>query len=226
MSIDPSGKGPEVTMKAVKILVLGLFVLGTAAGIVDALPKKDTWYTMHYFLMQDYERKAYKKLSANGKEAFQKLYWESRSPAAKEEFDRRMAYIEPTFKNENSAQPWNTDRGRIYLLNGRPAGVEQKQNDFWTGQVSVPGAQANVNPDRSGEDIQGRTLEVWSYNFERQVVQYAFSFSPPNKWVQVQISASGGRYIQGLELQSRTQTWGPLDEAAYKTELDRLKAVK
>lgn len=214
-------------MKTVKILVLGLFVLGTAAGIVDALPKKDTWYTMHYFLMQDYERKLYKKLSANGKLEFQKVYWESRSPAAKEEFDRRMAYIEPTFKNENSAQPWNTDRARIYLLNGRPAGVDQRQNDYWAGQTTtMPGAMAGGGQDRSGEDIQGRTLEVWSYPYERQVVMYGFSFSPPNKWVQVQISAAGGRYIQGLERRSRVETWGPADEDAYKAKLDELKSVK
>lgn len=211
-------------MKTIKIIVLSLIVFGTATRIVNALPKKDTWYTMHYFLMQDYERKAYKKLSPNGKLEFQKVYWESRSPAAKEEFDRRLAYIEPTFKIENSAQPWNTDRARIYLLNGRPAGVEQRQNDFWQGRVTPLGAQANVSTDRSGEDIQGRTLEVWSYPFDRRVVMYAFSFSPPNKWVQ--ISASDGRYIQGLEQQSRAKTWGPLDEDAYKARLEELKSVK
>lgn len=213
-------------MKTTKILVLGLFVLGTAAGVVNALPKKDTWYTMHYFLMQDYERKAYKSLSANGKLEFQKIYWEFRSPAAKEEFDRRMAYIEPTFRNENSSQPWNTDRARIYLLNGRPAGVEQTQNDAWVGAVTVPGAQTGVSQDRTGEDIQGKTLEVWSYPFNRQVVVYGFSFQPPNKWRQAQISASGGRYIEALEKQSRLQTWGPGDEEAYKAKLAELKSVK
>ena len=212
-------------MRHRKTIVLGLIVLGAMAGVLNALPK-DTWYTQHYFLMQDYERKAYKGLSANGRLEFQKVYWESRSPAVKEEFDRRMAYILPTFKNENSAQPWNTDGARISLLNGRPAGVEQRQNDFWTGQVTPPGAQANVNTDRTGEDIQGRTLEIWSYPFERQVVAYGFSFQPPNKWVQVQISASGGRYIQGLEKRSRVQTWGPSDEDAYKAKLAALKTVK
>ncbi|NTV80843.1 MAG: GWxTD domain-containing protein [Candidatus Aminicenantes bacterium] len=212
-------------MRHRKAIVLGLIVLGAMAGIVNALPK-DAWYTQHYFLMQDFERKAYKGLSASGRLEFQKLYWEFRSPAQKEEFDRRMAYIMPTFKNENSSQPWNTDRARIYLLNGRPAGVEQRQNDFWSGQVTPPGAQAGVVQDRTGEDIQGRTLEIWSYPFERQVVAYAFSFQPPNKWVQVQISASGGRYIQGLEKRSRIETWGPSDEDAYKAKLAALKAVK
>jgi len=212
-------------MRPRKTIILGLIVLGAMAVVLNALPK-DSWYTQHYFLMQDYERKAYKKLSDNGKLEYQKIYWEFRSPAVKEEFDRRMAYILPTFKNENSSQPWNTDRARIYLLNGRPAGVDQKQNDAWTTSRTFPGGAAGLNTDRSGEDIQGSTLEVWSYPYERHVCEYAFSFQPPNKWVQVQISASGGRYIQGLENRSRAQTWGPMDEDAYKAKLEELKSVK
>jgi GWxTD domain-containing protein len=208
-------------MRLRTVIVLGLVVLGPAAGIVNALPKKDTWYTQHYFLMQDYERKVYKSLSANGKLEFQKVYWESRPPAAKEEFDRRMAYIEPTFKNENSAQPWNTDRARIYLLNGRPADVVWSQDAGKNVAVRF-----NQPRENFGEDIDAKTHEVWTYPFEPQVVKYHFSSSPPNKWVQVQPSASEGRYIQGLELRSRTQTWGPTDEEAYKAKLAKIKAVK
>jgi GWxTD domain-containing protein len=213
-------------MRSRTVIVLGLIFLAVAPGVVKAAAKKDAWYAQLYFLMQDYERKAYKALTPNGKLEFQKVYWEFRSPAIKEEFDRRLAYIEPTFKNENSAQPWNTDRARIYLLHGRPAGIEQRQNDYWTGQVTPPGAQAGTSSDRSGEDIQGRTLEIWAYPFERQVVYYGFQFQPPNKWVQVQISASAGRYIQGLETRSRVETWGPSDADAYKARLEELKAIK
>jgi GWxTD domain-containing protein len=210
-------------MKLTRILGLGLIVLGAAAGTASA---KDYWYAQLYFLLQGYERKAYKALSANARLEFQKVYWESRSPAAKEEFDRRMAYIMPTFKNENSSQPWNTDRGRIYLLNGRPAGMDQRQNADWTISRTLPGGAAGVSQDRSGEDIQGSTLEVWSYPYEQYVCEYAFSFKPPNKWVQVQISATGGRYIQGLENRSRTMTWGPTDEDAYRARLEELKSIK
>jgi GWxTD domain-containing protein len=200
-------------------------VLGAVAGVLNAMPK-DNWYAQHYFLMQDFERKAYKGLTANGKLEFQKVYWEFRTAAQKEEFDRRIAYIMPTFKNENSSQPWNTDRARIYLLNGRPAGVDQRQNDAWTSQRVPPGAMTGGSRDRSGEDIQGSTLEIWSYPYDRRVCEYAFTFQPPNKWVQVQISASGGRYIQGLEKRSRVETWGPSDEEAYKARLAELKAIK
>ena len=208
-------------MRLRTIFVLGLVVLSPAAGSVNALPKKDAWYTQHYFLMQDYERKAYKNLSANGRLEFQKLYWEARSPAAKEEFDQRMAYIMPEFKNENSAQPWNTDRARIYLLNGRPADVLWIQDGANNATVRFAAPR-----DYWGEDIDAKTREVWTYPFEPQVVRYHFSAQPPNKWVQVQPSASEGRYFQSLELRSRAQTWGPTDEEAYKARLDDLKTIK
>jgi len=65
-----------------------------------------------------------------------------------------------------------------------------------------------------------------AHPFEPQVVRYHFSAQPPNKWVQVQHSASEGRYIQRLELRSRALTWGPTDEEAYKAKLDEPKAIK
>ena len=201
--------------------ILGLVILGPAADLVNALPKKDVWYTQHYFLMQDYERKVYKNLSANGKLEFQKLFWEARPPEAKEEFDLRMSYIMPKFKDENSAQPWNTDRARIYLLNGRPADIVWAQDSGNNAAVRF-----NQPSDTVGENIEGKTREVWTYPFEPQLVKYHFSSSPTNKWVQAQPSASEGRYIQALELRSRTQTWGPTNEETYKAELDRLKAIK
>ena len=201
--------------------ILGLISFGLVADLASDLPKKDVWYTQHYFLMQDYERKAYKNLSANGRLEFQKLYWEARPSAAKEEFDLRMAYIMPKFKNENSAQPWNTDRARVYLLNGRPADILWIQDGANNATVRFAAPR-----DYWGEDIDAKTREVWTYPFEPQVVKYHFSSSPPNKWVQVQPSASEGRYLQALELRSRTQTWGPTDEEGYKAKLERLKAIK
>lgn len=208
-------------MRLRTVLILGLVILGPAAVIASALPKKDVWYAQHYFLMRDYERKAYKNLSVNGRLEFQKLFWEARLPAAKVEFDLRMDYIMPKFKDENSAQPWNTDRARIYLLNGRPADVVWIQDGGNNAAVRF-----NQPSDNVGENIEGKTREVWTYPFEPQLVKYHFSSSPTNKWVQVQPSASEGRYIQALELRSRAQTWGPIDEGAYKAKLDKLKAIK
>ena len=208
-------------MRVRTVLIFGLVILGPAAVIASALPKKDVWYAQHYFLMQDYERKAYKDLSVNGRLEFQRLFWEARPPAAKEEFDLRMDYIMPKFKDENSVQPWNTDRARIYLLNGRPADVVWIQDGGNNAAVRF-----NQPSDNIGENIEGKTREVWTYPFEPQLVKYRFSSSPTNKWVQIQPSASEGRYIQALELRSRTKTWGPIDEGAYKAKLDKLKAIK
>jgi GWxTD domain-containing protein len=216
----------EGEMKFRRSLAFGLVVLWAVAGAAKALPSKDHWYAQHYFLLQDYERKAYKALSANGRRAFQKLYWESRSQAAKEEFDRRMVFIAQNYKSENSSQPWNTERARIYLLNGRPAGIDLRQNNDWVGSVAFSGGAAGVTQDRSNEDIQANTLEVWSYSYGKYVVMYGFTFQAPNKWRQAQISAAGGRYLEGLEKQNRTQVWGPTDEEAYKARLDELKTIR
>jgi GWxTD domain-containing protein len=208
-----------------KSIILGLIVIGASAGVVNALPRNQ-WYTQHYFLMQDYERKAYKALSAKGRLEFEKLYWESRSPAAKEEFDRRMVFIAQNYKGENSAQPWNTDRARIYLLNGRPAGIESTQNNTWVTPVNPFGTTSGATQDRSAEDIQANTLEVWSYPYGKYIVTYGFLFQPPNKWRQAQITAGGGRYVEGLESQNRIQVWGPINEEAYKARLEELKSIK
>jgi len=213
-------------MKLKESIVLGLVVISAAACGVRMLPSHDEWYAMHFFIMQDFEREAYKGLTANGRLEFQKLFWESRSPALKEEFDRRMVFIGQNYKGENSAQPWNTDRARIYLLNGRPAGVENKQNDTWTSIVGPAGTGAATSSSRTNEDIQAKTLEVWSYPYGRNVVLYGFEFQPPNKWRQAQITAGGGRYLQELERKSRAEVWGPTDEEAYKTRLEELKSVK
>ena len=47
-----------------------LSVLALPARGVGAIPKKDAWYTQHYIIMQDFERKAYRELSADGRKAF------------------------------------------------------------------------------------------------------------------------------------------------------------
>jgi hypothetical protein len=57
-------------------------------------------------------------------------------------------------------------------------------------------------------------------------VTYGFLFQAPNKWRQAQITAGGGRYVEGLESQNRIQVWGPKDEEVYKARLEELKSIK
>jgi len=210
-----------------KVALLGLVCFSLSACGLTMIPSKDDWYAKYYFIMQKFEQQAYKSLTANGKIEFQKLFWEARSPMAKQEFDSRLAYITDNFKKENFKQPWNTDRARIYLLNGPPAAVDFKPNDAW-GARMVPSGQGGTvtTDDRTGEDIQASTLEVWTYPYGNQIVYYSFMFQPPSKWKPVQMSASSSRFIGELELKSKAETWGVSDDDAYRKKIDELKAIK
>jgi GWxTD domain-containing protein len=218
----------EDHMNARKIVCLVLLVAAAAACGVSMLPSKDEWYARHYFIMQKFETDAYKAMTPEARLEFQQLFWAVRSPAVKKEFDARMAYINEEFKNENSKQPWNCDRARIYLLNGNPASRDYTTNDSWsTGmKEGAAGAFAASASDRSGEDIQARSLEVWNYPFGRFFVVYGFTFQPPNKWKQANPSSTAGRYVGDLELQNRVQIWGAQDEETYKRRLADLAAIK
>jgi len=207
------------------ILIFLISLLSVACGL-STMPSKDPWYAQHFFIMQDFEREAYRSFSPAGKLAFQQLFWQVRPTEAKEEFDNRMAYIEQNYKRENFEQPWNTDRARVFLLNGPPAHMEQHINDSWTTMVRQGGGGVISADERTGEDIGAATLEVWAYNFKNQIVYYGFIFQAPNKWKQVSLSVGGYRYMGELELENKVKTYGAIDEEGYKRKIDELKALK
>lgn len=213
-------------MKITKIASLVLAASCFIACGMNMLSSHDPWYAQHYFLMQDYERNTYRSLSENGRLEFQKMFWEARSPEAKKLFDARMDYIVQNFKNENFKQPWNTDRARVYLLNGNPASIERSQNDSWGSTIRQPGTGTAGMTSRSNEDIQATTLEVWTYPFDRFVVVYGFSFDQPNKWRAAVMTAGGSRYIGEFELRNKMETWGALDPDSYFRKLEALKTIK
>ena len=205
-------------------LFLSLLVLG-ACG-VSLLPSKDVWYMQHFIIMQDFERTAYKELSAEGKVKFQALFWEARSEEAKMEFQRRMDHVMKVFKRENSSQPWNTDRSRIYLLNGNPESIEYRQTDNWAMKVrDREGAGEGGITERDNEDIQARTAEVWTYSFGNQLVYYAFSFSAPKKWKLDQGAFAGNRYLGAFENWSKEQIYNIMDIDQYKKDIENLKEI-
>lgn len=203
-------------------LVLSFVVLG-ACG-VSLLPSKDVWYTQHYIIMQDFERAAYKELSAEGKVKFQTLFWEARSEEATRVFQRRMGHVMKVYKRENSSQPWNTDRSRIYLLNGSPESIEYKQMDNWAMRVREGAGEGGIT-ERDNENIQARTAEVWTYSFGNQLIYYAFSFSAPKKWKLDQGAFSGNRYLGAFENWSKEQVYNIKDIDQYKEEIENLKKI-
>ncbi len=208
---------------------LGLVVMLAAACGLQLSPSKDPWFAQHYYIMQDFERTAYKNLSPAARLEFQKLFWEARSPVSKQEFDQRMRYIADNFKKENSRQPWNTDRARVYLLNGKPAEIDIRQNDSWT--IQNVGQQSGVSQvvgtqDRSGEDVGGNYAEIWTYPFGQYYITYVFTFSRPNSWKINTTAFQGNRYLGQLELRNKIETFSIIDEAQYKEKLEALKALK
>ncbi len=212
-------------MNTRKIVCLFLLVAAGAACGASMLPTKDEWYARHYFIMQKFEMDAYKAMAPEARMEFQQLFWAVRSPAVKGEFDTRMAYINNEFKNENAKQPWNTDRARVYLLNGSPASRDYTTNDAWNTSTAVGGMGSGAT-GREGEDIQARSLEVWNYPFGRFFVMYGFTFNPPNKWKQANPTATTGRYLGQFELQNRVEIWGAQDEETYKKRIAELASVK
>jgi GWxTD domain-containing protein len=213
-----------MNIKKYAVLAMGAFALGACA--LSLAPSGDSWYAQHYFIMQKYEQDLYKGLTPNGRLEFQKLFWDARSELEKKDFQTRMAYIEQQFRKENSAQPWNTDRARVYLLAGPPASIEYRQNDNWVTQIAQGAGAAGVN-DRSGEDIQATTYEVWTYPFGQYFVYYSFAFQPPNKWKAAAMASSGGSRVFGqFEIQNKVEYWGPGDIEGYKAKLEALKTVK
>ncbi len=215
-----------------KSAVLGFLCFLLAACGLQMSPSKDPWFALHYYIMQDFEQQAYKSLSPAAKLEFQKLFWEARAPQSKQEFDNRMAVINETFKKENARQPWNTDRSRVYLLNGKPAQVEYKQNDSWA--MGSGGRKAD-DPirgvagvdDRTGEDVSANQAEEWTFRYNNFLVKYVFQFSRPNSWISRQASnIESNRYLGELELQNKLQTYGIVDEKQYKEKLEALKAIQ
>jgi len=212
-----------------KTAVLFCLILLAAGCGIQFSPSKDPWFAQHYYIMQDFERTAYKNLSPAAKLEFQQLFWEVRAPISKQEFDKRMRYIADNYKKENSLQPWNTDRARVYLLNGSPAEIDSRQNDSWA--IQNVGQQSGIaqvvgGQDRSGEDIGGNWAEIWTYPFGRFMLNYVFTFSRPNTWKINTTVFQGNRYIGQFELKNKLETYGIVDEKQYKEKLETLKAIK
>ncbi len=212
-----------------KLLRASFFVAAALAVLsscgLNTMPSGDEWYTKHYYIMQDFERQTYKDLSPAARLEFQKVFWEARHPKSKQVYDERMAFVMKTYKRDNYKQPWNCDRGRIYLLNGPPNDVEVTQNTNWALGIQQGAAAAGVatTGDRTNEDISANTAEVWTYRWDIYLVNYVFTFRPPNEW---RYSSGSGRYLGELEQWSKENTYGLLSPNDYQLKLEELKSMK
>jgi GWxTD domain-containing protein len=205
------------TFLALGVILLTVLVLAGCG--INTMPTKDVWFTQHYIIMQDFERSAYRSLSSEGKKAFQELFWSSRTQDARETFDARLEYVKKNFWKENSQQPWNTDRSRVYLLNGSPASIDVDQNNSWAMSGS-PTALTQAS-DRSNEDVAANRAEIWIYPYDQYLIKYTFVFVQPYQW---KITATtGSRYLGDFENYNRKVTFGITDLERYKQALAALE---
>jgi len=105
---------------------------GLALGVATAsdLPKRyQDWLTgPTSYLLTRPEREAFLHLATDQeREAYVERFWELRNPEPnsgrnefKEEFYRRIAYANAFLGREAGSDGWRTDRGRTYILLGRP----------------------------------------------------------------------------------------------------------
>jgi len=208
------------------LLAAALFaVLGFAACGISLMPTKDAWFTQHYIIMQDFERDAYRTLSPAGRLGFQDLFWKYRSAQSRAEFEARLEYVKKNYWKENSQQPWNTDRSRTYLLNGSPANIDIDQNNSWP-TLGMP-ASAMVTTNRENEDVAANRAEVWTYSYEKYLIQYIFAFVQPYQWKRIQTTTTeGNRYLGEMETYNKTVTFGIGNIQAYKQALSGLEKTK
>jgi GWxTD domain-containing protein len=112
-----------------------------------------------YIISTD-ERKAFLQLQTNEeREEFIEQFWQRRNPdpdsadnPVKEEHYRRIAWSNEHF---SSGMPgWRTDRGRIYIIWGKPDSLETHTlGETWTRPL-----------DLGGGDTQTYAYEDWTYN--------------------------------------------------------------
>jgi len=213
-------------MKYDKRWIVIFLLLCLTACSIKLFPSKDEWYAKHFIVMQDFERKTYKKLSPAGKQKFQELFWTVRNPEAEIIFMGRLDYVIENFKKENHSHPWSTDRGRIYLLNGSPAEIRHLES---IGGVLVgSGRRRGTQVDLGKQDVGGRLFELWIYPVHPYIVYrvtYQFSFSPPRQW-KLDSQLSESTYIGELERYSREVTYEIIDVEKYREQLEELKRIK
>ena len=113
------------------------------------------------YIITDQERNAFKNLTNDEeREAFIEAFWQRRNPNPdspenefREEHYRRIAYANEHF---SAGKPgWKTDRGRIYIMWGKPDDIE-----------SHPSGGTYERPfDEGGGETDTFPFEVWTYHY-------------------------------------------------------------
>lgn len=113
------------------------------------------------YIITDTERKAFLQLQTNEeRENFIEEFWQRRSPdpdsvdnPVKEEHYRRIAYANEHFASGIAG--WRTDRGRIYIMYGKPDTLESH----------TQGENYERPLDQGGGETKTYAFEDWTYHY-------------------------------------------------------------
>src|SRR5207302_3733716 len=113
------------------------------------------------YIIGDIERRAFLQLQTNEeRENFIEEFWQRRSPdpdsvdnPVKEEHYRRIAYANEHFAS--GVAGWRTDRGRIYIMYGKPDTLESH----------TQGENYERPLDQGGGETKTYAFEDWTYHY-------------------------------------------------------------
>jgi len=113
------------------------------------------------YIITDAEKEAFISLSTNeDRESFIEQFWLRRDPTPdtpenefKEEHYRRIAYANEHFAS--GVPGWKTDRGRIYIIWGKPDSTDTHPS----------GGSYNRTPEEGGGETSTYPFEVWNYHY-------------------------------------------------------------
>lgn len=96
------------------------------------------WLDVVHWIISDYEKTGFLSLKSNeDREKFIAAFWENRDPTPgteknefKEEHYRRFEYATKQYGRDTPRPGWQTDRGRVYILLGKPEFIKRSPSPF------------------------------------------------------------------------------------------------
>ncbi len=166
------------------------------------------------YIISDEERSAFLQLQTNEeREQFIEAFWQRRDPTPdtvenefKEEHYRRIAYANERFAS--GIPGWRTDRGRIYIMWGKPDEIESHSS----------GSTYNRPMSEGGGQTTVYGFEDWTYHYMEGIGQnitiefvdptgtneYHITMDPGEKDALAKIPGGGDSLLESMGMSSRT----------------------
>src|SRR5215212_6793884 len=182
------------------------------------------------YIITDEERKAFKKLATDDeRERFIEEFWRRRDPDPdtdenefKEEYYERIAYANEHFSS--GIPGWKTDRGRIWIMYGKP---DERETHPMGGPYSRM-------PWEGGGDTTTYPFERWFYRYiagvgsgiELEFVdptgtgEYRLTTNPNDKDALLYVPGAGQTLSEQLGLESRSDRIGGFNSSNYQRSQD------